>query len=159
MKHEPRVSVVTPFYNTAEYLAECIESVLAQTYTNFEYILVNNKSTDGSREIAERYLKTLKDSGVDTLVLGCTHYPLLTGVLSSVMGPAVGLVDSAGVVAAEVKDRLSHDPSLSAAKDAKGGSRFYVTDAPAPFLTVAERFLGRPVPLIGRARLEGDHAG
>lgn len=54
---EPRVSVVTPFYNTADYLAECIESVLAQKYTNFEYILVNNKSTDGSREIAERYLK------------------------------------------------------------------------------------------------------
>jgi len=53
----PLVSVVTPFYNTAEYLAECIESVLAQTYTNFEYLLVNNKSTDGSREIAEKYQK------------------------------------------------------------------------------------------------------
>ena len=57
MKLEPRVSVITPFYNTAEYIAECIESVLAQRYTNFEYILVNNKSTDGSREIAERYAK------------------------------------------------------------------------------------------------------
>ena len=55
LEHQPRVSVVTPFYNTAEYLAECIESVLAQTYTNFEYLLVNNKSTDGSRAIAERY--------------------------------------------------------------------------------------------------------
>lgn len=112
-----------------------------------------------TREIAERYLKILKDSGVDTLVLGCTHYPLLSGVLSSVMGPGVGLVDSAGAVAAEVKDKLSRDASLSAPSDAKGGSRFYVTDAPAPFLTVAERFLGRPVPLIGRARLEGDHEG
>jgi glycosyltransferase involved in cell wall biosynthesis len=52
---EPRVSVVTPFYNTAGYLAECIESVLGQTYSNFEYILVDNLSTDGSTEIAERY--------------------------------------------------------------------------------------------------------
>lgn len=52
---EPYVSVVTPFYNTADYLAECIESVLVQTYGNFEYILLDNCSTDGSREIAERY--------------------------------------------------------------------------------------------------------
>lgn len=51
----PRISVVTPFYNTAEYLAECIESVLGQTYGDFEYLLVNNRSTDGSREIAARY--------------------------------------------------------------------------------------------------------
>jgi glycosyltransferase involved in cell wall biosynthesis len=52
---QPLVSVVTPFHNTALYLAECIESVLAQTYANFEYILVDNCSTDGSTEIAERY--------------------------------------------------------------------------------------------------------
>jgi glycosyltransferase involved in cell wall biosynthesis len=55
MRPGPLVSVVTPFYNTAPYLAECIESVLTQSYRNFEYILVNNLSTDGSREIAARY--------------------------------------------------------------------------------------------------------
>jgi glycosyltransferase involved in cell wall biosynthesis len=53
----PLVSVVTPFHDTAAYLAECIESVLAQTYSNFEYILVDNRSTDGSLEIAERYAR------------------------------------------------------------------------------------------------------
>jgi glycosyltransferase involved in cell wall biosynthesis len=51
------VSVVTPFHNTAEYLAECIESVLAQTHRGFEYILVDNCSTDGSGEIAESYAR------------------------------------------------------------------------------------------------------
>jgi glycosyltransferase involved in cell wall biosynthesis len=55
MAQEPRVSVVSPFYNTADYLAEAIESVLAQEYSNFEYIVVNNVSTDGSREIALKY--------------------------------------------------------------------------------------------------------
>lgn len=53
----PLVSVVTPFHNTARYLAQCIESVLAQTYPGFEYILVNNCSTDGSGEIAESYAR------------------------------------------------------------------------------------------------------
>jgi glycosyltransferase involved in cell wall biosynthesis len=53
----PLVSVVTPFYNTARYLAQCIESVLTQSYTEFEYILMDNCSTDGSAEIAESYAR------------------------------------------------------------------------------------------------------
>jgi len=51
----PLVSVVTPFYNTEDYLAECIASVLGQTYGNWEYVLVDNRSTDGSAAIARRY--------------------------------------------------------------------------------------------------------
>jgi glycosyltransferase involved in cell wall biosynthesis len=54
---QPLVSIVTPFYNTAPYLAQCIESVLAQTYSNFEYILMDNCSTDRSPEIAESYAR------------------------------------------------------------------------------------------------------
>ena len=55
MSSEPLVSVVTPVYNTGEFLAECIESVLQQSYQNWEYVIVNNCSTDNSLEIAESY--------------------------------------------------------------------------------------------------------
>jgi glycosyltransferase involved in cell wall biosynthesis len=53
----PVVSLVTPFYNTEDYLAEYIESILRQTYDNWEYVLVNNRSTDKSAEIAEYYVR------------------------------------------------------------------------------------------------------
>jgi glycosyltransferase involved in cell wall biosynthesis len=54
---QPLISVVTPFHNTAPYLAQCIESVLAQSHPHFEYILVDNCSTDGSAEIADSYAR------------------------------------------------------------------------------------------------------
>lgn len=57
----PRVGVVTPFYNTQEYLRECIESVLRQTYKNWEFILVDNYSTDGSGDIAREYASRFPD--------------------------------------------------------------------------------------------------
>ena len=53
----PLVTVVTPVYNGEKLLGECIESVLAQTYPNFEYLIVNNRSTDGTLEVAQRYAK------------------------------------------------------------------------------------------------------
>ena len=59
---EQLVSVVTPVYNGADYLRECLDSVLGQTYTNFEYIIVNNRSTDRTLEIAQDYAK--RDSRV-----------------------------------------------------------------------------------------------
>jgi glycosyltransferase involved in cell wall biosynthesis len=62
MSELPLVSVVTPFYNTADFLRECIESVLAQTYHHFEYLLVDNQSTDGSAAIAADYAR--KDSRI-----------------------------------------------------------------------------------------------
>jgi glycosyltransferase involved in cell wall biosynthesis len=61
MPSEPLVSIVTPFYNTAQFLGQCIESVLGQTYTNWEYILVNNCSSDGSEQIVQEYVSRFPD--------------------------------------------------------------------------------------------------
>jgi len=58
MDNLPLISVITPVYNGADFLPECIESVLSQTYANFEYIIVNNCSTDATLEIAQSYAKT-----------------------------------------------------------------------------------------------------
>jgi glycosyltransferase involved in cell wall biosynthesis len=66
----PLVSVVTPFYNTARYLARCIESVLTQSYPEFEYILMDNCSTDGSLAIAESYAR--RDARIH--VIRCSEF-------------------------------------------------------------------------------------
>jgi glycosyltransferase involved in cell wall biosynthesis len=62
LRARPLVTVLTPVYNGERYLAECVESVLAQTYEHWEYVIVDNCSTDGSRAIAERYAQ--KDSRI-----------------------------------------------------------------------------------------------
>ncbi|MGB2624534.1 MAG: glycosyltransferase family A protein [Candidatus Acidiferrum sp.] len=65
LKSSPLVSIVTPVYNNADYLPECIESVLAQTYQNWDYTIVNNCSTDGSGEVARSY--AAKDTRIKVL--------------------------------------------------------------------------------------------
>ena len=82
---EPFVSVVTPFYNTESYLAQCIESVLSQVYQNWEYILVNNLSTDKSLDVAQFYAE--KDSRIrvvtnDTFVGQVQNYNGALGHIS-----------------------------------------------------------------------------
>ena len=90
------------------------------------------------RGVVRRYLAPLADAGIDTLVLGCTHYPLLKAAIAAEL-PGVTLVDSAETVAAEVKALL---PTVSGRT---ATHQFLVTDAPEKFLAVAGRFLGRPV--------------
>lgn len=93
-------------------------------------------------DVAKAYLKPLKDAGVDTLILGCTHYPLLKPVIRKVMGRKVALIDSAQQVAVEVKKILAQEGLLN--KNAKGKHKFYVSDNPEWFKELAKRFLGCP---------------
>jgi glutamate racemase len=89
---------------------------------------------------AERYLNALKEADVDTLILGCTHYPLLKDVIGRVLGDEVLLVDSAEETAAEVAEVLKFSNLLKTG-DKSAVHEFYVTDAPEKFVETGIRFL------------------
>ena len=90
--------------------------------------------------IAEQYLTPLRQDGVDTLILGCTHYPLLAGMIGEYMGPAVTLIDP-GRAAADDLDQLLAGKGLRASRE-RGGTRFYVSDVPDSFIHTPDLFLG-----------------
>jgi glutamate racemase len=90
--------------------------------------------------VARKYLATLKDRRIDTLVLGCTHYPLLKGVITRAMGPEVKLIDSATETAAEVAGVLG---KLKWTKEGRGPvvRKYFVTDTPSRFVKIGKLFL------------------
>ncbi len=90
---------------------------------------------------ARIYLQGLSEEGVDTLVLGCTHYPLLKGIISEVMGESVTLVDSAEETACTVTEILQNGASLRSSSE-KGNHHYFVTDVPAGFIRIGSRFVG-----------------
>ncbi len=97
------------------------------------------------RLVAEQYLgHGVMAGGVDTLVLGCTHYPLLADVIQRVVGPGVTLVDSAKATAERLATVL-RERDLSRLERAPVERHYLVTDTPARFLEVGARFLGRPL--------------
>ncbi|MFZ0246369.1 MAG: aspartate/glutamate racemase family protein, partial [Candidatus Binatus sp.] len=89
------------------------------------------------------YLESLKQSGIDTLLLGCTHYPLLRDMFARILGPRVKIVDSATATAADVRDRLRI--LKLARRTGKGVQSFFVTETPDRFVRVGRRFLGPQV--------------
>jgi glutamate racemase len=97
-----------------------------------------------ARAVAEQYLAPLCAENIDTLVLGCTHYPLLKRVIAETMGESVTLVDSAEAAADETAALLAERGLLNEEAE-EGESRFYVTDAAKRFHRIAERFLGEPL--------------
>jgi len=98
---------------------------------------------DIARTAAQLYLGSLRQSGIDTLVLGCTHYPLLRRVITEVMGPKVRLVDSAASTAGATAELLRR--KRLARRSGKGSVSFFVTDVPDRFIKVGQRFLGEQV--------------
>jgi glutamate racemase len=100
-----------------------------------------------TRLIAQEYLAPLRAAGVDTVVLGCTHYPLLRPILSAALGPGVTLIDSAEETAAELATILGDADTLADAGDAPR-HRVVASDAPQHFLRLGSRFLDRPLEYV-----------
>ncbi len=91
--------------------------------------------------VAREYLEPLRAAGIDTLILGCTHYPLLTEIIGEIMGPGVTLVSAGEESAFELK-RLLRCGGLEAEEHRRGGASFYVSDQPEDFERIASVFLG-----------------
>ena len=100
-------------------------------------------------EIAKRYLSALIDSGIDTLILGCTHYPLLEEVIAGVCGSGVALVSAGEESAFELK-RLLTAQNLRAPADRAGGAEFWVSDRAEDFEGVASLFLQEDIHHMAR---------
>ena len=111
-----------------------------------------------ARLTAQNYLQDLKEAGIDTLVLGCTHYPLLKPVIAEVMGGGVTLVDSAAETALTVAGILAQKKMLRPTSEV-GNHHYYVSDIPAGFIRVGNRFLGGRLGDVYQVNLDEDGEG
>jgi len=107
-------------------------------------------SEDVTKQVLRKYLQPLIDKGIDTLMLACTHYPLLVPVLKEVLPPEVRLVDSATTCAEHLKMMLEKIDLLSD-DEKEGRLEIYLTDLSDQFEELATRFLKRPTGKIRRA--------
>jgi glutamate racemase len=96
--------------------------------------------------IAEEYLAPFVKDAIDTLVLGCTHYPLLKPLIGEIVGRSVRLIDSAEETAADARRMLAANDL--AAADGEGEYRFIASDDPQQFLTLGRRFLGSAIERV-----------
>jgi glutamate racemase len=111
---------------------------------------INRKET---ALIAAEYLGPLKKKKIDTLILGCTHYPLLKSVIKKIMGRGVAVIDSAGVIAQECEEVLE-EKSLLNSKKRKGWHKFFVSDNPDRFRRIGQRFLGHKIKSVTKIDIE-----
>lgn len=96
-----------------------------------------------TRQVAEEYLTDLRGQGLESLILGCTHYPLIAPLLADLMGPSTRLIDSGAEAARDLADLLRRRDQLAGGPPAH---RFYVSDQPRNFERIARAFLGRAIP-------------
>ncbi len=109
-------------------------------------------SEEVTKEILRKYLEPLMAKGIDTLMLACTHYPLLIPVLTEILPPDVRLVDSATTCAEHLKKMLE-EKNLLSGKSGEGKLEIYLTDLSEQFEELAKRFLHKPTGKVRRAVL------
>ncbi|TAN63546.1 glutamate racemase [bacterium] len=145
-------SAYTKTINTADRGIKTYTSACPLFVPLVEEGWTNNKIALG---VAKEYLSEIKNIGIDTLVLGCTHYPLLKDIINKVMGNKVKLIDSAEATAGEVKRMLSESGQLTRRKT-EARHKFFVTDSPERFIKVGKKFFGVRLSKAKLARLEGN---
>lgn len=102
-------------------------------------------------DIAKKYLSFFNKTKIDTLILGCTHYPLLRNVIQEAVGNRVRLIDPACYTAKEAKNILiSH--GLETSSSGKSRIQFFVSDEPQKFSILGEKFLGRKIKLVKKVK-------
>ena len=106
-----------------------------------------------TRAVVARYLAPLRDREIDTLLLGCTHYPLLAPIIGDFLGPQVTVVDSAEATAQALRESLKGQGLLGSAP--AGEATFCVTDVPDRFIQLGSRFYGNSVEAARRIDLQG----
>jgi glutamate racemase len=115
-----------------------------------EFVERGDSSSPDLFGLAREYLAPLQEAGVDTLILGCTHYPMLSGLIAEVMGRDVVLISSADETAKDVYATLV-DGDLAVEGGTPAVHEFVCTGDPAQFRRVAERFLGPSIPEVRMA--------
>lgn len=104
-------------------------------------------------QIAEKYLSPLKDRGIDTLILGCTHYPLLKELFLKIMGQEVFLIDTAEATAKAV-EKMLREKKLMSEENHEGVYKFFVSDNPEKFLQLGRKFFGKNIDKAEKINLE-----
>jgi glutamate racemase len=145
-----QATIATQAYDDAFAAAPGIELTSVACPRFVEFVERGVTFSPDLEAIAESYLEPLITAGVDTLVLGCTHYPLLTGLISGVMGDEVTLVSSAEETAKDVFRTLTAKGLLRAEERGEPQHRFLATGDPEPFARLGRRFLGPEVIQAGR---------
>ncbi|HET9671619.1 MAG TPA: glutamate racemase [Actinomycetota bacterium] len=148
-------TIATGAYQRA--LGSAVDLHVAACPAFVEHVERGDTSSGALRQVARGYLGPLMDAGIDTLVLGCTHYPLLSGLLQLELGPDVVLVSSAEETAKDVYGALVSKDQLAAAGD-RPSHAFGTTGDPDRFQQLAEIFFGHEVRDLGVRRVSMEAA-
>lgn len=100
-----------------------------------------------TRKIVKKYLIPLKMRGIDTLILGCTHYPLIKKIIQEKAGKRIKLVDPSEEIALEIKNFLENNPEFAKDKETDSEPEFFVSDITPNFEKIAQLFLNRKIKL------------
>jgi len=106
-----------------------------------------------TNRILKKYLRHLKDRKVDTLLLGCTHYPFLQKDIVRIMGKTCKVLDGPEIIADKLEDYLQRHPEIECRVTKNGKRAFFTTDDPGRFKLLGEKFLSQDIPEVEKLSL------